>query len=157
MDEQRVKKGTVGEQVVSDAFERLGYHVDVVSGASVYRKGKQIYGPIDLNVCSKGSSYAVQVKHKEPRTYYPDTGMELWRYNGLKEREKVSGIPCLVLFMDDGTITWDTDFGNPRIYGEWLKNLNGCISPFGSKNNVDNVTMIYFSLDKLKKLGSLVP
>ena len=69
-------KGLEGEQKVSKQLRELGYFV---LNRGQHRK------PIDLMVSKEGKEFGIQVKYKNPRIYYPDTGFEKWRYEMYKK------------------------------------------------------------------------
>ena len=145
--ETKYDKGLKGEKYIASKIAELGYKVLYVGGCQLYGITGEKFYSVDLEPFGKGRSFWIQAKHKEPRTFYPDTGMEKWRYENLIKHEKESGLFVLVLFTDNS--------GN--IYGEWLKNLPGCISPFGGTlNKQTNTEMIYWLIKKLKNYKELI-
>ncbi|MEK6881800.1 MAG: hypothetical protein AABY22_19435, partial [Nanoarchaeota archaeon] len=98
----------------------------------------------DLLPYRKGKIFWVQVKNKEPRKYYPDTGLERWRFDNLKFHQKETGRPVLLLFTDI----------SKKIYGDWIDNLRDDKHP-AMENKKDNIEMIYFWLADLKDLNKL--
>ncbi len=141
--EMRFKKGEEGEKYVASEIAKLGFKVLYVGGCQLYSITGEKFYSVDLEPFGNGITFWVQVKNKEPRKYYPDTGMELWRYRNLQKHEEESGCPVLVLFTENSR----------KIYGEWLKNLPQCLSSFGSSGNSKTGDwMIYFLLEKLKPL-----
>jgi hypothetical protein len=139
--------GRDGEKYVASKLSELGFTVLYVGGCQLYSLTGERFATVDLEPFGMGKTFWVQVKYKEPRKYYPDTGMEKWRYENIKKHQKESGIPALVLFTDS----------TKKIYGEWIDNIDKCESSLGSKYNSKNGnTMIYWLLDKLKDYKELL-
>ena len=144
--DQNYTKGAEGEKHIAAKLAEFGYTVLYVGGCQLYSITGERFYCVDLEAFKSGKTFWVQAKHKEPRTKYPDTGMELWRYQKLIAHQKESGLPVLVLFTDSST----------QIYGEWLDNLPLCESNFGSKSNSQTgETMTYWLLGKLKDYHDL--
>src|SRR3990167_10308678 len=93
-------KGFKGEKFVADKINLLGYHVIHIGGATKFSidGGKFFSG--DLLVFGKGKMFITQVKYKEPRKMYPDTGLERARFDNLKWLQKETGSEVLLLFTD---------------------------------------------------------
>lgn len=143
--ETKFEKGREGEFYIASKIAELGYKVLYVGGCQLYNITGEKFYSVDLEPFGKGKTFWIQAKYKEPRTYYPDTGMELWRYQNLIKHEKESGLSVLVLFTDD----------SKRIYGEWLNNLFDCFS-MEQLNKKTNTIMIYWLLEKLKDYKELL-
>jgi len=144
---QKNTKGEEGEQRVAKAIAALGYNVLYIGGAVKYKIDGSRFCTIDLLPYGKGCSFFVQVKHKEPRVYYPDTGLELFRWKNLIWHQKEAGNPVLLLFTDS----------SKKIYGDWVNRLSRCISNNGSVYNKQNgQQMIYFLLAKLRTLEEIL-
>jgi len=135
------KKGAEGESRVAEAITEKGFKVIHVGGAVKYSIDGTRFFCADLLPFGKRKTFWVQVKNKEPRRYYPDTGLELWRFERLKELEKESGRLVLLLFTDS----------SEQIYGNWVDNLVQ-EKHSGSYNTKDDKSMIYFWLKDLKSL-----
>lgn len=141
LENSKFEKGAKGEKYIASKLAEIGYKVLYVGGCQLYSITGQKFYSVDLEPFKNGFTFWVQAKYKEPRTWYPDTGMELWRYKNLIKHQEESGLPILVLFTDSGK----------RIYGEWLSNLHKCISPYGGTyNKVDGCEMIYWLIVRLK-------
>ena len=138
-------KGSEGEKRVAEGLAFLGYNVIYIGGATKYSidGGKFFSG--DLFVFGKGKSFLVQVKNKEPRNIYPDTGLERWRFDNLKWLQNESGLKILIVFTDS----------SKKLYGEWIDNLKIELHG-GEYNSKTNETMIYFWLTELKILPDLL-
>jgi len=146
LENSKRDKGLSGEKYVASEISKLGYKVLYVGGCQLYNITGNHFYSVDLESFKDGFTFWVQVKSKEPRKYYPDTGMELWRYKKLIEHQKESGLPVMVLFTDK----------SKKIYGEWLDNLVNCVSNLGNQHNTkDNCEMIYWFVKKLTPLKSL--
>jgi hypothetical protein len=155
--ETRQTKGSAGEERVARAIANLGYKVIHVGGAVRYALDGLKFFCADLLPYGNQNTFWVQVKHKEPRIYFPDTGLELWRYKALIKHQSESGRPVLLLFTDDSTANSVLGVGEDKIYGEWLDKLSECVSTYGSTwNKADKCEMIYFLLSKLKHYKMLL-
>ena len=143
---QNYLKGLTGEKYIAQKISELGYKVLYVGGCQLYSIIGEKFYSVDLALFGKEKTFWVQAKHKEPRKYYPDTGMEKWRYDKLIKHQKESGLPVLVLFTDS----------TRNIYGDWLDNISKCLSPYKKWNQKDNTEMIYWLLEKLKDYKSLL-
>ena len=143
--QESFNKGSVGEKRVAEGISFLGYNVIHIGGATKYSidGGKFFSG--DLYVFGKEKSFLVQVKNKEPRILYPDTGLEKWRFDTLKWLQKESGLKVAVIFTDS----------SKRIYGEWIDNLK-IEKHEGEFNSKTNDQMIYFWLKDLKIIPDFI-
>jgi hypothetical protein len=148
MEQNHYNKGAEGEKYIAAELARFGYKVLYVGGCQLYSITGEKFYSVDLEPFKDGVTFWVQAKNKEPRKYYPDTGMERWRYKKLFEHQKETGLPILVLFTDS----------SKKIYGEWLDNLSNCESPsaFYKYNRKDNCEMIYWLLSKLQDYRELL-
>ena len=126
------------------ALVDLGYVVIWVAGKTKYTKQGGVFFSADLLVFGKNNTFWVQVKHKEPREKYPDTGLEKSRYDTLKWLVDASGLMVLILFTDN----------SKKVYGEWLCNLKE-ENHGGEFNEQDKTEMIYFWLKDLKNIEEL--
>jgi len=140
-------KGLSGEKYVASKISELGYTAIYIGGCQVYSINGNRFEVVDYVSFKDGRTFWVQVKNKEPRKFYPDTGMELWRYKNLVKYQQKTGLDILVLFTDS----------SKQIYGEWLNGLPSCISFCGSRQNTKtNTEMIYWLRDKLKDYRDLL-
>jgi len=145
--ETKFAKGLIGEKYIAEKITELGYKVLYVGGCQLYSITGNKFYTVDLEPFGKGKTFWVQAKYKEPRTFYPDTGMELWRYNNLIKHQKESGLKVLVLFTDN----------SKKIYGEWLDNIDNCLSKYGGLvNKQTGDEMIYWLCGKLKDYKELI-
>ena len=157
METKLQEKGNKGEQRATLFFRKWGYEVIYVGGAIRYSIDNLRFFCADLLVWKKGKTFWVQVKYKEPRKKYPDTGLEKWRYEALKKHQRDTGLKVMLVFTDDSIVkhgNWKKlGEGEDRVYGNWLDKLPTCISHFGNNyNSKDDCEMIYFLLSKLKKI-----
>ena len=143
--QKNFNKGEEGEKWVAENLSKLGYKVIHVGGATKYSIDGGKFWCSDLFPFGKGRAFWVQVKNKEPRKFYPDTGLEYWRFENLKWLQKESGKGALILFTDN----------TKKIYGEWVKNLKE-EKHGGEYNALDDEKMIYFWLKDLKGLADLL-
>ena len=142
MNEGQFKKGRDGENYIADKFIESGFRVIHVGGATKHLIDKTIYWEADLLAYKGGRCFWVQAKNKEPRKFYPDTGLESWRLKKLFELEKESGISVLLLFTDK----------SGKIYGDFIESLK----PHQGNNLKDKVEMSYFWLRDLSELDKLL-
>ena len=147
VSEVKYSKGLEGEKYIAEKISELGYKVLYVGGCQLFNiTGNRFYS-VDLESFGKGETFWIQVKFKEPRLFYPDTGMELQRYNNLIKHQNESGLFVLVLFTDS----------TKKIYGEWVDNLKNCVSNYSHKlNTKTGDIMIYWLLEKLKDYKELL-
>lgn len=138
-------KGEEGEKRIAKRLIELGYNSIHVGGATKYQIDGGKFWSGDLASYGLGRTFWVQVKNKEPRKLYPDTGLEKYRFEALKYLTKESGCPTLLLFTDNTL----------KIYGEWVDNLEEEHHP-GTYNEKDRIQMIYFWLKNLKSIEQLV-
>ena len=144
---RKFQKGLQGEMHVTQKLAELGFKILFVGGCQKYSMDGNSFYCVDLLPFGKGEVFWVQVKNKEPRKFYPDTGLELWRYKNLIQHQKESGKPVLLLFTDS----------SKKIYGEWVSNLQGCVSPHGGRyNSKDKTEMIYFLVKKMRSCEDLL-
>ena len=139
------EKGKTGELRVAEAITKYGFKVVHVGGATMYAQEGLRYFVFDLLPYGKGKSFWIQVKNKEPRNAYPDTGLEKWRWEKMKALTRESGMPMMLLFTDD----------SEKIYGDWISNLKEEVHG-GEWNSKTNTEMIYFWLKDMKKLEDLL-
>ena len=128
-------KGDNGEKWVMGNLMQRGFYVIKIG---------QLRFLIDLVVIDKFRIFAVQVKNKEPRLYYPDTGFEKWRF--LKYKELNKWIKILVLFTEK----------SGKIYGEWIDNLEIENDHGNMENKNENCEMVYWWIKNLKELDDLL-
>lgn len=140
-------KGLEGEKYIASKISELGYKVLYVGGCQLYSITGDKFYTVDLAPFGNNKTFWIQAKYKEPRKYYPDTGMEYWRYKNLIKHQEESGLKVLVLFTDS----------SKKIYGEWLDNLPYCESCYGSRlNKITGEAMIYWLCEKLKDYKILI-
>lgn len=134
------EKGLDGEKYIQQILSEHGWRSIYVGGKQFYEEFGSKFWVVDIVAWKEGKTIWVQAKSKEPRKYYPDTGFELWRYKNYNKHQKESGLPILILFVEE----------SGRVYGDWLNNLETIKSNHGSTwNNKEGCEMIYFLVDKL--------
>lgn len=141
-------KGLIGEKRVAERIKQIcpGLSVLYVGGQQMQQINGISFYSADLLCWGCNTSLWIQVKHKDPRKMYPDTGLELWRFESLKRLYRASGIPVLVLFTDE-----KGENSAIRIYGEFHPSLSKIESPYGARHNSKTGDeMIYFELSKLR-------
>ena len=145
METKYYEKGLEGEKYIAQKVSELGYKVLYVGGCQLYSITGNKFYTVDLEPFGKGRTFWIQAKFKNRRKFYPDTGMELWRYKNLLKHQEESGIKILVLFTDN----------SKEIYGEWLDNLPACFS-MEQLNKQTGDIMIYWLISKLKDYRKLL-
>ena len=137
-------KGYQGEELVARSIGRLGLKVIYVGGAVKYTIDGPTFFCSDLLVYGYGRSFFVQVKHKEVRRKYGDTGLEEYQYNNLLKHQSNTGLSTLLLFTDK----------SGQIYGHWVVELHRLIScqhpDPRAWNKEDECWMIYFHRNLLQ-------
>jgi len=144
-DTDKVKKGKEGEEYIARVIADKGFQVIYVGGAVKYAIDETRFFCSDLLTYGNKKSFWIQIKNKEPRIVYPDTGLEMWRFEKLKELQEISSIPLLLLFTDS----------SKKIYGNWIDELKIESHP-SDWNYKDNCQMLYFWKTDLKDLEELI-
>ena len=144
--EMKFEKGREGENHISKALTEIGFKVIHIGGAVKYTIDGTKFFCADLLSYGNEQCFWVQCKNKEPRVVYPDTGLELWRFQELKKLQQESNVKVLLLFTDS----------SQRIYGDWIDNLKETGNHGNIFNSVENCKMIYFWLSDLQDLTKLV-
>lgn len=130
------KKGEEGEQWIDDAVALFGWKII---------KFDWWQASADRLFYKEGKSILAQIKNKEPRKSYPDTGLEKYRFEKLKEMCRETGIKGMILFTDKTC----------NVYGDFTDNLKNEIHG-GEYNSKNNTQMIYFWIKDLKTLKELL-
>ena len=136
------KKGDVGEDIVDNLLHSKGIHT--------YKPSFDGPHPIDRlcfeNIDNGYKLYALDVKTKELRLKYPDTGYPISNYEVYCEINKTT--PVLILFIDKT---------KREIYGNYLSELNKKVTVndwnYPDTKNKDNI--IYFPYCSMKVYANL--
>jgi len=131
------EKGLIGEQWVSKQLREMGY---LIKNRGQHRL------PFDLLAEKNTFKFGIQVKDKEPRIHYPDTGFEKWRYRMYQKWQEDTGKKMLILFTDK----------SKKIYGNWLDFLGKEEGHGNTWNTKENCEMIYWWIQNLKILKELL-
>lgn len=93
-EKETVKKGNIGESIVTKYLEKLGYIVyePVTDGAHAFDKF------ISLN---KKSLAIAEVKTKAKRNFMPDTGIDFRHYNEYKLVSEKYNLDFFIFFIDE--------------------------------------------------------
>lgn len=129
-------KGEDGEEWICEAVRLFGWEVI---------KFDWWQPSADRLFYKNGISILAQIKYKEPRLKYPDTGLERSKFEKLKEMCQETGIKGMILFTDSTS----------DIYGEFLELLKDEIHG-GEYNTKNGQQMIYFWIKDLRKLKELL-
>lgn len=139
-------KGALGEQRVAKALVEQGVQCIHTGGAVKRALDGTRYFSADLLCWRHGKAFWVQVKHKEPREKYGDTGLERWRLENLRRLEEQSGLPVLLLFTDS----------TGEVYGGWVASLPESPGHGNTYNSQTGDAMVYWWLHELRFLDELV-
>lgn len=139
-ENKTVKKGNLGEQIVIDYLSKKGYVIykSVTNGAH----------PFD-NLCAtrdKKEIFIAEVKTKEARKYFPDTGIDIRHYDEYRFIQNKYSLKVYLFFVDAS---------NRKIYGNALETLE-------SKTLIDKRVyplrqkgIIYFPLSNMELIAEL--
>lgn len=138
-DKPETKKGNVAENIIKNKLISAGY--------TVYQSVNDTPHELDFAICKGGDLSLVEVKCKELRYRYPDTGFPIrnwWKYLRLN--------PKL-------TILW-IDYKKKEIYGNTIDKLgeakvivhNGKKRTYPKREKHD---IIYFAYEQMKVYGKL--
>jgi len=135
-----VKKGNIGEKIVRGYLENKGYVIykPITSGGH----------PFD-NLCAsrdKKKIFIVEVKTKEARKYYPDTGIDIKSYNEYKYIQDKYNLKVFLFFVD---ATNRKIYGNIMEYLEIETTVGKHIYPLRQNG------IIYFPLSSMKSISEL--
>jgi len=135
---KQVKKGNIGEQIDKAYLEN--------NGLIVYKPLTDGSHPFD-NLCANDREiFIVEVKTKEARAYYPDTGINIQHFNRYMEVKKKHNIKIYLFFVDAA---------NAKIYGEELDNLIKPVKVKGNQYPLNQNEIIYFPLENMKIIAEL--
>lgn len=139
-DRKEVKKGNIGEGLVIDYLHRKGYVVykSITSGAH----------PFD-NLCAsrdKKKIFIAEVKTKEARKYYPDTGINIRSYDQYKFIQDKYSLDVFLFFVDAT---------NHKVYGNAMNELTKPININGTEYPLRHKGIIYFPLALMITLANL--
>lgn len=135
-----VKKGNVGEKIVIDYLTEKGFVVykSITNGAH----------PFD-NLCAsrdKKKIFIAEVKTKEARKYYPDTGIDIRHYNQYRFIQEKYNLKVYIFFVDAA---------NKKIYGNSLEELESSKTVGDCKYPLKHKGIIYFPLDNTSFIAGL--
>ena len=108
-DQTTVKKGNIGEDIVSDYFKARNY--------IPYKPDAEGSHPFDriMARADKKEIFIAEVKTKARRIYYPDTGIDIRHYDSYKYIQDKYNIDVFIYFVDEYLKT---------IYGNFLRILD---------------------------------
>lgn len=137
-------KGKKWEFFVAKKLMKLGWNVVAPQKQNgEYNK----YSEWDFAIEKDDKTIYVQVKGKDRREHYPDTGMNLKQFKTYLEFQKEHNISFLILFVEPTT---------EKIYGDFIDNLNGKENNISTWNKQDGYEMIYWNLNILKDYRELL-
>lgn len=133
-----VKKGNVGEEIAKNYLEKKGF--------IVYNPNTPGSHPFD-NLCADNRNiFIVEIKTKEARKYYPDSGVDIRNYNKYLYIKSKHNMKVYLFFVDAA---------NAKIYGNEIDELikpqiiNGKNYPSKEKD------IIYFPLMNMITISNL--
>jgi Holliday junction resolvase len=127
-----VKKGNTGEKIVKEYLEREGY--------VVYRPETSGSHPFDNLCASDNNIFVAEVKTKEARKYYPDTGIDIRHFNKYMNIKSNHNMAVYLFFVDAS---------NAKVYGNELGNLIKQITVNGKNYPLRHKGIIYFPLENM--------
>jgi len=135
-----VKKGNIGEEIVFNYLRDLGYVIyrPVTDGAHAFD-----------NLCvsrDKRTIFIAEIKTKEARQYYPDTGININSYNEYKFIERKYNLPVFLFFVDAA---------NQKIYGNFLTRLETPRVEGECSYPLQQNGIIYFPLSNMELVAEL--
>jgi hypothetical protein len=139
-ERKNVKKGDIGEQIVIDYLANKGY--------VVYKSITQGTHPFD-NLCAsrdKKKIFIAEVKTKEARKYYPDTGINIKSYDEYKFIQDKYNLRVYLFFVDAT---------NKKVYGNLLQELETEVVVGKYTYPLRQKGIIYFSLSNMKTIAEL--
>lgn len=139
-DRKTVKKGDIGEQLVIDYLSNKGY--------VVYKSITQGAHPFD-NLCAsrdKKRIFIAEVKTKEARKYYPDTGINIRSYNEYKFIQDKYKIKVYLFFVDAT---------NRKVYGNVMEMLEAETTEGKYTYPLRQNGIIFFPLSNMKLIAEL--
>jgi len=133
-----VKKGNLGEEIAQSYLERKGF--------IVYRPLTPGSHPFD-NLCANDKNiFVAEIKTKEARKYYADTGVDIRHYDKYSYIKKTHNVKVYIIFVDAY---------NAKIYGNELDELIKPVS-VGSKDYPSREGgIIYFPLINMITIANL--
>lgn len=139
-DRTTTKKGDIGERIVREFLVSKGY-VPYVPIADIAH-------PFD-NLCAspdKKKIFIVEVKTKEARKYYPDTGINIRNYDEYAFIRKKYGIEVFIYFVDAT---------NKKVYGNRLSVLEEKTTVGNKEYPKREPPIIYFPLCNMQTISEL--
>lgn len=139
-----VKKGDIGEKIVSDWLISHGYIPYTPQAAGAH--------PFDKLCASrdKKTIFVAEVKSKPARTYYPDTGIDVRHYDDYKYIQSKYNIDVFLFFVDED---------KRQIYGGKLSRLETQTEIIHNGKKIsyplEHRGIIYFPLSAMQIIGEL--
>lgn len=133
-----VKKGNIGEKIAQSYLERKGF--------IVYRPNTPGSHPFD-NLCANDKNiFVAEIKTKEARKYYADTGVDIRHYDKYLYIKKTHNVKVYIIFVDAY---------NAKIYGNELNELIKPITVNGKNYPSKEGGIIYFPLVNMITIANL--
>lgn len=124
-----VKKGNIGEEIAKCYLEQKGF--------VVYQPNTTGSHPFD-NLCANDKNiFVAEIKTKEARKYYPDTGINIRHYDKYAYIKQTHNMKIYIIFVDSA---------NAKIYGNELEELIKPVTVNGKNYPSREGDIIYFPL-----------
>lgn len=142
-DSKNFKYGTVGEELVLDYFRKKCSNYNIY-----YPENNNKAHWVDFFIADKTMNklFALEVKTKPSRIYYPDTGIEQKHFNEYQILTATYKIDVFIAFVDKD---------KKQIYGNYIRNLlkpvvsKGIDYPLYENRNKTGGKIIYFPLTNM--------
>ncbi len=132
------KKGNIGEEIVKKYLEQKGF--------IVYQPSTPGGHPFD-NLCAKDKNiFVAEIKTKEARKYYPDTGIDIRYYDKYLYVSRTYNMLVFIFFVDAA---------NAKIYGNELRKLIKPVTISGKTYPSKEKGIIYFPLVNMVTIALL--
>ena len=135
-----VKKGNLGEEIISRFLERKGYVI-----YSPETKGKA-HAFDRLAIKDKEQIIIAEIKTKARRNKYADTGIDKRNYDQYIKIQNKYNIPVFIFFVDEML---------KKVYGNWLSKLIIPIIIEGKQYPLILNNIIYFPLVNMINIAEL--
>ena len=158
--------GQIGESRISNWFRRRGFSVLPVyevelqqgKGPRLFAPSKQLIAP-DTFIFKADNAYWIEAKHKTAFSWHRIsqrwvTGIDLKHYLDYCEIDAFSPFPVWLFFLHEGGQAKDSPEISPSgLFGNTLEYLKE--NENHRHENWGNSGMVYWSIDKLKKMAEL--
>lgn len=162
--ETRLEYGQLGESAIARWFKGRGFNVLPVYDVEINTgKGPRLFTPNfqliapDMLVFKSDGCYWIEAKHKTAFTWHRITqrwvtGIDLRHYADYCQIDDDTPFPVWLMFLHEGGQAKDSPANSPAgLFGNTLKFLRD--NENHRSNNFGKGGMVYWSIDKLKKIA----